>query len=168
VIDGVALSADDIRRILRLEPLPQEGGFFRETYRSAMRMQSASGDERAASTAIYFLLTPGIFSALHRLPGDEVFHFYLGDPVEMLQLLADGTSRTVTIGTDVARGMRPQVVVPGGMWQGCRLRENGRFALMGTTMSPGFDPHDFETGARAALIAAYPSERNRIIALTNV
>lgn len=148
------LTADDIKRRLRLEPLPEEGGYFRETYRSS------------TSSAIYYLLVLGIFSAIHRLPGDELFHFYLGDPVEMLQLHPDGSSRTVVIGSDITAAMEPQVVVPGGMWQGCRLKDGGRFALMGTTMSPGFDPRDFERGNRDQLIAAYPGERARILALT--
>ncbi|HET6349424.1 MAG TPA: cupin domain-containing protein [Candidatus Krumholzibacteria bacterium] len=162
----MSFSADDIRRLLQLEPLPGEGGFFRETHRSAERTRTPAG-ERSAGTAIYYLLTHDIFSAMHRLPGDEIFHFYLGDPVDMLQLLPDGTSRTVTLGTDLAAGMRPQLVVPGGVWQGCRLRAGGKFALMGTTMSPGFDPRDFEVGKRGALITQYPSQRDAIMALTH-
>lgn len=161
------LTADDIRRTLRLEPLPREGGFFRETYRSALHMRAADGEERHASSAIYYLLTPGIFSALHRLPGDEVFHFYLGDPVEMLQLHPDGTSRTLLIGNDLGGGMVPQVVVPGGVWQGCRLRPGGAVALMGTTMSPGFDPRDFEPGDRALLLKSHPYAHDLIHALTH-
>jgi len=162
----VSLSADDIRRILRLEPHPLEGGFFRETYRSTLRTRSASGDGRDASTAIYYLLTPGTYSALHRLPGDELFHFYLGDPVEMLQLWPDGDVRHVVIGSDIAAGMQPQVGVPGGVWQGCRLRDGGHAALMGTTMSPGFDARDFEIGNRASLISSYPQARDAILKLT--
>jgi predicted cupin superfamily sugar epimerase len=162
----VSLSADDLRRLLRLEPHPMEGGFFRETYRSSLRMRSASGDERDASTAIYYLLTHDTFSALHRLPGDEAFHFYLGDPVEMLQIWPGGDVRTVVIGSDITAGMQLQVVVPGGVWQGCRLRDGGRVALMGTTMSPGFDARDFELGHRATLISSYPNARNAILKLT--
>jgi predicted cupin superfamily sugar epimerase len=82
-------------------------------------------------------LTPDTFSALHRLASDEVFHFYLGDPVEMLQVWPDGSHRVVLIGTDLAAGERPQVVVPRGIWQGARLRPGGRFALLGTTVAPG-------------------------------
>jgi predicted cupin superfamily sugar epimerase len=162
----VSLSAADICRLLRLEPHPLEGGFFRETYRSTQGMRSASGGERAAATAIYYLLTPGTFSSLHRLPGDELFHFYLGDPVEMLQLWPHGSVRHMLIGSDIAAGMQPQVIVPGGVWQGCRLREGGSLALMGTTMSPGFDPEDFEIGERSSLISAYPNARESILRLT--
>jgi predicted cupin superfamily sugar epimerase len=163
----VLFTEEDIRRLLHLEPLPGEGGFFRETYRSAIPMYSVSGGERSAASAIYYLLTPGIFSALHRLPGDEMFHFYLGDVVEMLQLHPAGQSRIVMIGNDLRSSVEPQVVVPGGVWQGCRLRAGGRFALMGTTMSPGFDLRDFQAGNRNALCAEYPSERERILALTH-
>ncbi len=138
------MTIPELIRALDLRPLPDEGGLFRETYRSAH------------STAIYYLVTPDQFSALHRVRGDEVFHFYLGDPVEMLQLHDDGRGTLVTLGTDLARGMRPQVVVPGGVWQGTRLRPGGAFALLGTTMAPGFDPADFELGARATLVTRYP------------
>lgn len=159
----MSLTADDIKRMLQLEPHPMEGGFFRETYRSRLRMQGA---DRNASTAIYYLLTPDTFSALHRLPGDEIFHFYLGDTVEMLQLWPGGSVRHVLIGGDLPRGLQPQVVVPGGVWQGCRLRKGGRLALMGCTMAPGFDVADFELGERAALISAYASARDEIVGLT--
>jgi uncharacterized protein len=118
------------------------------------------------STAIYYLLTPETFSALHRLRSDEVFHFYLGDPVEMLQLLPGGEGRLHVLGTDLAAGMRPQVVVPRDVWQGARLLPGGSLALLGTTVAPGFDPADCESGKRDALVAAYPDFRERIVALT--
>ena len=147
-------TVDDIVRVLDLRPLPEEGGLFRETYRSRL------------STAIYYLLTPEHFSAIHCVRGDEVFHFYLGDPVEMLLLNPDGHGNVVTLGTDLAAGMRPQVVVPGGVWQGSRLRDGGSYALLGTTMAPGFDIADFEIGQRASLIAKYPTFAARIAGLT--
>jgi predicted cupin superfamily sugar epimerase len=160
------LTPDEIRKRLGLQPLPAEGGDFRETYRSTLPLHTPAGGERSAATAIYFLLAPGVFSALHRLSGDEIFHFYLGDPVEMLQLWPDGSFRTVVIGSDVAAGMEPQLVVPGGVWQGCRLRDGGHLALMGTTMSPGFDPADFEPGVRASLLSEFPGARDAIMKLT--
>ena len=163
---SIVLTADDVKRLLQLEPLPTEGGWFHETYRSALRMYTAAG-ERHASTAIYYLLTSDDVSTMHRLPGEEVFHFYLGDPVEMLQLHPGGRSNLVVIGNELAGGMQPQVVVPGGVWQGSRLRAGGKFALMGTTMSPGFDPRDYETGARVALLASHPDARDLIVALTH-
>jgi predicted cupin superfamily sugar epimerase len=156
------MTADDVIRALGLAPLPGEGGWFRETWRAP----GAHPDDRPAGTAIYYLLAPDMFSALHRLPHDEIFHFYRGDPVEMLQLRPDGSSAVVTIGNDLAAGLRPQVVVPSGVWQGTRLVPGGRFALMGTTMAPGFDLRDFELGTRAALLAGWPGAADLIRRLT--
>ena len=122
--------------------------------------------DRAAGTAIYYLLTPETFSALHKLPGDEVFHFYLGDPVEVLQLYPGGSGEVTVLGHDIAAGMRPQHVVPGGVWQGSRLRPGGSYALLGTTMSPGFDYKDYETGSRQSLTQLYPGHAAAIASLT--
>jgi predicted cupin superfamily sugar epimerase len=117
-------------------------------------------------TAIYYLLTPYTFSAMHRVPGDEIFHFYQGDAVEMLQLPPDGEGKVVVLGNDLLAGMRPQVVVPGGVWQGSRLVAGGRFALLGTTMSPGFDYSDYEAGRRADLAGRFPQFAQFIEQLT--
>ncbi len=165
------LTVDQIKSVLNLKPHPEEGGLFVETYRSDERISAeALGGRyrgtRSVATAIYYLLTPDTFSAMHRLASDEIFHFYLGDPVEMLQLSPDGSGSVVTVGPDLARGMRPQVVVPRGIWQGSRLVPGGRFALLGTTVTPGFDFADYEHGQRDELVAAYPELRERIAALT--
>src|SRR5947199_8605757 len=119
-------TADELIRHLKLQPHPKEGGFFRETYRAADVWPAAAlparyGHDRRASTAIYYLLTPTTFSALHRLRSDEIFHFYLGSPVRMLQLLPDGSGRTVVLGPDLLAGQQPQLVVPPGIWQGSML-----------------------------------------------
>jgi predicted cupin superfamily sugar epimerase len=165
------LTAEEIIERLKLEPLTIEGGYFRETYRSELLVPSdllprlRDGNRHLAS-AIFYLLTPQSFSGMHRLPGDEIFHFYLGDPVEMLQLHPDGTGEVIRIGDDIAADMRPQVLVPGGSWQGSRLLHGGRFALMGTTMAPGFDPVDYTAGTRAELRAEYPAYAELIAALT--
>lgn len=155
------MNANDVKRLLDLTPLQLEGGFFRETYRSRWQVPPEHLPEgihgaRSIGTAIYYMVTPESFSTLHRLPGTEVFHFYFGDPVVMLQLHPEGESRTVTLGHDLAAGHQPQVVVRGGIWQGCRLVPGGKWALLGTTMSPGFDYADYETGGRDELIAQYP------------
>jgi len=159
--------ADDVKHLLQLTPLDVEGGFFRETYRSRWQVSAEYLPEgvrgpRSLGTAIYYMVTPDSFSALHRLPGTEVFHFYLGDSVEMLQLYPDGKTQTVTLGHDIAAGQQLQVVVRGGVWQGCRLAAEGKWALMGTTMSPGFDYADYETGVRDELIAQYPAMADAI------
>jgi len=155
------LTAEKIIELLKLEPLAIEGGYFCETYRCPLTLPGSSlpdayTGERSFSTAIYYLLTPDNFSLMHQVPGEEVFHFYLGDAVEMLHLNQDGTGEVVTMGTDIEAGMHPQVVVPGGVWQGARLVSGGRYALMGTTMAPGFDYADYTNGVRADLCSQYP------------
>jgi predicted cupin superfamily sugar epimerase len=155
------MTAEQIIAHLGLAPLPREGGWFRETYRADLEWPAGAlaprhPGARAAGTAIYYLLTPDSFSALHRLPGDEVFHFYLGDPVEMLQLDPhSGAGRVVVLGNDLLAGQQPQAVVPGGVWQGSRLRPGGAFALLGTTMAPGFDFADYEAAEAVALATAF-------------
>lgn len=158
---------------LGLIPLPEEGGYYRETYRSPETVPGSAlperyGGDKHMATAIYFLLTPDAFSALHRLPTDEIFHFYLGDPVTMLQLFPDGSARTVTLGNDILAGHCPQCVVPRGVWQGALLEKGGRFALLGTTMAPGFDVTDFELGRRSELLAHYQECADLIVRLAVV
>jgi len=156
------LTAEEVIAALGLEPHPLEGGFFRETY----RVGHMHGQERPLTTAIYYLLTAHSFSALHRLPGDELFHFYLGDPVQQLHLRADGSGEIVTLGPDLLAGHRPQVLVAGGVWQGACLAPGGRLALLGTTMTPGFAYPDYQTGDRAELTAKYPAFAAMIERLT--
>ena len=105
---------------------------------------------------MYFLLTPDTFSGLHLLPGDEIWHFYAGDPVEMLQLHPDGSGQVLQLGNDLEAGLQPMLVVPGGSWQGTRLISGGRFALMGNTMAPGFEFEDRLSGDRVTLKGRYP------------
>lgn len=157
------LSPDAIIRRLRLEPHPAEGGFFLETYRSR---EAAPDGRRALATAIYYLLRPGHVSTMHRLASDEIFHFYLGDPVEMLLLPPGGEGRLVTLGPDLESGARPQVVVPAGTWQGSALAPGGRVALLGTTVSPGFDAADFERGDAGRLVSEWPAFADAIRART--
>jgi predicted cupin superfamily sugar epimerase len=164
-------SASGIVSLLGLEPHPLEGGYFAETYRAAETLPEEAlpdryGGPRSASTAIYYLLTPGTVSRLHRLRTDEVFHFYLGDPVEMLQLHPDGSGHTLTLGQDITGGMHVQAVIPMGVWQSARLHPRGRFALLGATVAPGFDYADYESGDRAVLQASHPQFADLIAVLT--
>ncbi len=154
------ITAAEVIRMLNLKPHP-EGGYYAETYRSAEQLEAGHlparySGSRSVSTAIYYLLVPGTCSSMHRIKSDELFHFYLGDPVEMLLLHPDGSGETVILGSDIVSGMLPQVTVPRGVWQGSVLRNGGEFALMGTTVAPGFDFSDFETGSRDTLIGTYP------------
>ena len=164
------MTADEIKRALHLVPHP-EGGSYIQTYKAAESIgPEAIGNRydgrRVASTAIYYLLEPGTFSEMHRLRSDEIFHFYLGDPVEMLQLLPDGSSRVVQVGSDLSVGQQRQVVVQKNVWQGSRLVDGGRFALLGCTVAPGFEFADYESGQRGLLIAGYPEQRELITELT--
>ncbi len=165
------LTANDVIELMELIPLEPEGGYFRETYRTH-EIIAKSGlpvrykSNRAYSTSIYYLLTPDTFSALHTVASDEIFHFYLGDTVEMLQLLPDGFGRIMKLGTDLANGERPQMIVPHGTMQGCRLADGGSFALMGCTVAPGFDYEDFALGNRDLLIEAYPAFTTMIERMT--
>ncbi len=165
------ITAERLISLLRLKPHPREGGYFIETYRAGESIPENGlpprySGKRSFATAIYYLLTPSSFSAMHRLQTDEIFHFYLGDPVEMLQLRPDGSGKTLLIGIDILKGMKPQVVVPKGVWQGARLLSGGRHALLGTTVSPGFEFADYETGERDLLIHSYPCFRDQILHLT--
>ncbi len=122
---------------------------------------AAFGDGRYAGarltgTAIYYLLEPGTFSEMHRLKSDEIFHFYAGDAVEMLQLHEGGAGGVVVIGNDLMKGQRPQVVVGRGVWQGSKLVEGGSWALLGCTVSPGFEFEDYEAGEREELSEGWP------------
>jgi predicted cupin superfamily sugar epimerase len=165
------LTADQIISLFNLKPHPEEGGYFIETYRSLETipenaLTSKYKGNRTFATAIYYLLTPRTFSPIHRLQSDEIFHFYLGDPVEMFQLWPDGSCKVFILGPDILNGMQPQVVVPKGIWQGARLLKSGKFALLGTTVSPGFEFADYESGSRDELVKSYPQYREWIIALT--
>jgi predicted cupin superfamily sugar epimerase len=169
-------NALEVITALGLQPHPIEGGFFRETYRSSGVIPSQflppgyhDGRDRSIGTAIYYLLTRDTFSELHRILTEEVFHFYLGGPVRMLQILLNGKALEIIIGNDIRAGQQPQVIVPAGVWQGSRLEPGEHdFALLGATVTPGFDYADYEQGQRADLIARFPDQAERIKELTRV
>jgi hypothetical protein len=112
--------------------------------------------KRNLSTAIFYLVGPDDFSALHKLRFDEVFHFYLGDPVEMIQLSETGDLKKITLGSNILEGQSLQVLAPANTWQGTRLKKGGKWALLGTTNAPGFDFQDFELGSRKQLSNQFP------------
>jgi uncharacterized protein len=166
---------DELIRLYNLKPLPVEGGLFTQSYRSDVTLAPDAlppryTAERPAGVAIMYLLTPdpNSFSALHRLPTDEIYHFYLGDPVHLLQLYPDGRSEHITLGQDVLNGQRVQYVAPREVWQGSFLLPAGKFALIGTTMAPGYVHSDYIGGERSALIAQYPHEATLITRLTRL
>jgi uncharacterized protein len=170
------LTPQNIIDLLDLQPLAFEGGYFRRTYYASERLPAGTllprylpGERRFAS-AIYYLLTndAGSFSSLHRLPTDEIYHFYLGDPVELLQLFEDGSSQHVILGQNLLAGQRVQYTAPRDVWQGSHLLPGGSFALLGTTMSPAFEDSDFEEGSCATLVQMVPHEAGLIKQLTRL
>ncbi len=150
-------------RTLHLASHP-ERGHYAETYRASLRLESAAhGGARAASTAIYFLLTDDDgASHLHRLKSDELFHLYEGGPLEVLLLGPGAEARVARLGTDVAAGERPQLVIPAGTWFGTELPPGVGHCLWGCTVAPGFEFVDFEIAEGAELAARYPEHAARI------
>jgi uncharacterized protein len=167
------MTANEVKKILGLQPHPREGGWFIQTYAAEEKFPGGVFADhrypgpRRTSTAIYYLLEPDTFSEMHCLQSDEVFHFYAGDPVEMLQLLPDGSGRTVFLGNDLLAGHRPQVLVERGVWQGSKLVPGGQWALLGCTVSPGFEYEDYESKDRVSLTARWPEFTGLIAALTH-
>jgi predicted cupin superfamily sugar epimerase len=166
------MTADEVKEILGLKPHPVEGGWFVRTYESGERVAAETFEDRRyagarfTGTAIYYLLEPATFSEMHRLRSDEVFHFYMGDAVEMLQLHEDGRGERILIGTDLVAGERPQVLARRGVWQGSRLKTGGKWALMGCTVCPGFEYEDYEEGWREVLAERWPEWAEMIGELT--
>jgi predicted cupin superfamily sugar epimerase len=166
------MTAGEVRKLLGLQPHPREGGWYVRTYEAAEVVgveafeDGRYGGGRRTGTAIYYLLEPDTFSEMHRLKSDEVFHFYMGDAVEMLQLMPDGSGRRVVIGNDLVAGERPQMVVGRGVWQGSRLVAGGKWALLGCTVSPGFEFEDYEDASYEELADLWPAWSEMIRALT--
>lgn len=156
------MTAQEVIKLLDLKPLDMEGGYFRRNYCSLEKTEQG----KPMGTAIYFLLTPDSFSRMHRLPTDEVYHFYLGDPVELLLLSPNREGSIIKLGSELKQGMQLQTVVPGGTWQGSRLSDGGRWALLGTTMAPGFTDADFVPAQPEELKKMYPQFAKKIEQLT--
>ena len=152
---------------LGLVPHP-ERGFYVETYRAPLVVGGLPhGEPRAASTAIYFLVTraqPTTY--LHRLLSDEIFHLYEGGPLEVLLLAASGGGEVRRLGLDVTAGERPQLVIPAGTWFAAELVAGASHCLIGCTVAPGFDFADFELAAGPELAAAFPAHAERIARMT--
>jgi uncharacterized protein len=155
-------TVDELAAALRLEPLPLEGGLFRQTWVGEER------DGRPVGTAIIVLLAAqgGHFSAMHRLPVDEVWFFQAGDPIELLLLEPGSAGRVATLGPDVLGGQELQVVVAAGTWMGARTAPGGAWSLFAASMAPGFVPADYDPGEREALSSAWPDHAALIKGLT--
>jgi len=165
------ITAEEIIKIFGMKPLPEEGGYYVETYRSKGEIAGNALPKRYKGgkpfgTAILYLLTNESFSALHRLCSDEIYHFYLGAAVTMLHLYPDGSSKIFTLGSEIQKGHWVQLVVPKYTWQGSLVEKPGGFALMGATVSPGFSFEDFEPASRDILLEQYPDREEVILRLT--
>lgn len=148
-----------------------EGGSFRESYRSSLiamgnTLPSPFNGDKNFCTSIYFLLEQGQFSAFHKIQSDEIWHFYAGDSLLIYEITADGYLLTHRLGNDPSNGESFQCVIKAGNWFASSVVENGEYALVGCTVSPGFDFADFELGDRAYLCECYPSHAPLIHLLT--
>jgi uncharacterized protein len=160
----------------KLQPNAQEGGYFAATYTSALEIDSKDlpgfkpiKGKRPICGAIYYFLDPDGFSAMHKVTGDMLYHFYSGDPVQMLLLYPENSpnqSEVCIFSNDIAAGGSPMKVIPGGTWLGSRLVPGGNYALMGVSMSPGFNPADYSIAKRKDLIKQYPDQEALILELT--
>jgi len=145
------MDAQSYIRYLNLLPHP-EGGYYKETYRShsEQNFENFSG-KRNCSTGIYFLIEKNNFSAFHKIKSDEMWHFYGGDALEVIEITVSGELKITEIGNDIKNGQYLQYVVPAGNWFGSRVKKGGEFSLVGCTVSPGFDFTDFEMANRKDL-----------------
>ncbi|MGY1436602.1 cupin domain-containing protein [Streptomyces reniochalinae] len=155
-----AREAEALAAHFGLEPLPREGGRFRRLWAGPQR-----SDGRPEGSAIVMLLTAARddYCALHRLPDDEIWHHYLGDPLELLLLAPDGTARTPVLGPDVlGAGHHVQLTVAAGTWMGARVATGGAWSLFGCTMAPGYTDAGYEHGDAEALALRYPAHAGAI------
>lgn len=153
------MDAQHYIKTLSLLPHP-EGGFYKETYRSLEKISLKHG-ERNYSTAIYFLLEKNNFSAFHKIKSDELWHFYSGDTLEVIEITSEGKLKI----TDLGPG-NFQYCVPAGNWFGSRVKAGGNFSLVGCTVAPGFDFSDFEMAKRENLLKEFPEHADVIKELT--
>jgi predicted cupin superfamily sugar epimerase len=181
---------EDLIQKFNLSPHP-EGGFYRETYRSEQNVITILEDEssenaarqRSACTAIYFLISPGNISRLHRIKSDEIWHFYLGSPLSIIEIgneFQPNNFRETILGHDIAQGQLVQYTVKRGTWFGCypavdptdprphssSIMKQDSYSFVGCTVAPGFDFADFELASRSKLLDQFPKASEIIIKLT--
>ena len=159
------MNHSEVIEALGLAPHP-EGGFFREMFRAPARVTATFAPvTRAASTAIYFLLRAGDYSAFHSVRSDEVWHYYLGATLELHTIDAAGQHERVELGPNLLHGESPQWVVPANALQAARIIGDG-FGLYGCTVAPGFDYADFRMPERSELVARFPALASLIESFT--
>jgi predicted cupin superfamily sugar epimerase len=156
------LTAEEIRSLLKLEP-HATCGFVRVTFISDKRIASGGlpapfGDGRPAGSALYFMVTADAPVRLHRIRNDQLYHYYLGDPIEVLLLHENGTTERVVVGPDLRGGQRVQLFIPGNTFHTARVISESVLGwfLGASTEWPGVEPADVEIGDVKALAAKYP------------
>ena len=154
------MTAQELIQKFSLQPHP-EGGWYKETYRSSESIPVAGlpsrfDGSRSFSTAIYFLLEQGNYSAFHRIKADECWHFYAGDVLQVYMILDDGELEIISLGNDIEKGQQFQFVVPANCWFASRPAAGSDFCFVGCTVAPGFDFKDFEMAKAEELVTAYP------------
>jgi predicted cupin superfamily sugar epimerase len=157
------LSPEILINKFNLLPHP-EGGWFKETYRSGETINTDNGN-RNLSTAIFFLLEQGNFSAFHRIKSDECWHFYAGDPLSIFIIHQNGTLETIYLGNDILNGQVYQHVVPANTWFASIPSNNSNYCFVGCTVSPGFDFNDFELAFKKDLSQSFPQHKELIFSL---
>jgi hypothetical protein len=148
-----------------------EGGSYRRTYTASFNlakhnMPSAFHGDRPVATAIYFLLEAEQFSAMHRIASDELWHFYYGDPLSIYEIDSSGNLTEHLLGNNPENNESLQCLVKAGSWFGSNVKKGGNYALVGCTVSPGFDFEDFELGERKDLMDQFPHHAGIIQMLT--
>ena len=160
------MTVEEIIKKLNLVPLPEEGGYYRETFRDFGVIPGSAlplhGGERSYSTCSYYLITQEQCSGLHVVKSAEIFHHYAGDPVRMIQMDEKGNLSEIILGSDFMNGESPQVVVPPYIWQGTKLLPSGEWALLGCTVAPGFEFEDFKGATFDELSTQFPQHENLI------
>jgi predicted cupin superfamily sugar epimerase len=167
----MAPSANEIMKLLDLEP-HSTCGFTNETYRSALEipasaLPAAYAGSRSLGGVLYFLVTPEAPIRLHRIRSDQMYHHYLGEPLEVLLVYPNGKSEIRVVGPDLNAGMRPQLMVPGGTFHAGRVRTGGGYALLGTSVWLRAEPADVEMGDANSLSELYPAARDTIAKFTS-
>jgi predicted cupin superfamily sugar epimerase len=167
----MTITANQVKELLGLQPHPT-CGFFVETYRSSVQVPASIlppgyDGSRAMGGVLYFLVTPEAPVQLHRIRSDQMYHYYLGDPLEVLLLCPDGRSEVKVVGPDLRAGMRPQLLLPGGTFHAAHLASGGGYALLGTSVWARAEPSDVEPGNPEQLMTAYPAARKEILDFTH-
>ena len=166
------LSIAEIVDHYKMLPHP-EGGYYKETYRSPEQIDvdalpARFNGNRNFSTAIYFLLEKGNFSAFHRIQSDETWHFYAGQALNIYILQENGVLEIIQLGPEILKGQTFQATVPAGCWFASAPADNSAFSFVGCTVAPGFDFMDFELAKANELKAAFPIHAELISKLCRI